>query len=247
MKVSSQHYIDPEYKRLMKSKRGRKQIAVFRVLAEGIMTRNDIIERTGFNPSEVRELLKKGIDQGYVVSQKKIGKVRGRRGHSFSGKSHMDMDNGRPPNYYFLTDTGLWLMGLDPEVRKQWGITKDEYDKIGGHSGFDSFLDLVHAIKNHPKLKKFQEPWRLMDCEMEQLVLSPFVLGNKYGARDTTLYDELVKAIKENVKSEDALSYYLALEKGGFELNEIVGCQRLLLEKMKELPEVHEYLKSKSS
>jgi hypothetical protein len=72
-------------------------------------------------------------------------------------------------------------------------------------------------------------------------------LGNEHGIKDIRLYEELVKTIRENVRSEHVLGYYLALEASGTELDEIVRCYKLLLEVMKKLPEVQEYLKKHPS
>jgi DNA-binding Lrp family transcriptional regulator len=247
VKVSSQDYVDPAYKQLMRNKRGRKLVKVLRILAEGIMTKNDVAERTAFSASEVRELLKKGVDQGYINTGKKVGKASRRRGHPFSMKSKTEMDTGRPPGFYNLSSDGIWLMRLDPEVRDRWSITEENYQEIVDHDVFHSYLDLLYAIRVHPKLKKHQKPSQLMENELQQTVLAPFVLGNEHGIRDIRLYEELVKTIRENVRSEHVLGYYLALEASGTELDEIVRCYKLLLEVMKKLPEVQEYLKKHPS
>ena len=74
----------------MKSKRGRKIIAILRIMTEGIITRKELEERTGFSTSEVRNLLLR-IQQQNLVTKIERGKVSRRRGKPRMGEYELEL------------------------------------------------------------------------------------------------------------------------------------------------------------
>lgn len=242
-KVSCEDFIDPTYRTLMRSKRGRKLVSILRLLSEGMMTIKEITRRTRFSRSEVRDLIGKGLKDGYVEICN-IERVHRKRGKPVIGE--FEKDTGRPPDYYYLTGDGKWLIRLDPEVRDRWDEVKIAYKKIVEHTDFDSYADLVYAIRKHPQLKKYQKPYYFMDEELELTIFSPFIYGNEHGAKEIQLYDELVKTIETAVKPEHVLNYYLALERSLVEFNAILDRCKSLVEKMQKIQGAKEYLGRRS-
>ena len=217
-------------------------IQVLRSLTEGMMTKKEIAKRTSFSLSEVRELLKKGLEEELVEACTGEGKVHRKPGRPL----HLEREDvaGRPSNYYFLTGNGKWLIRSDPEVRDRWDQTEMTYEKLVEHTSFDSYDDLVEAIRRHPKLMDYQKSSYFMDDELQRVVLNPFLYVGEYRAKEVMqLYDELVKVIKTSVRSEDVIGYYSALEESLKELNTVVDCHKALMKKMRILPEVQEYLR----
>jgi len=236
---SLEDYIDSKYKRLIGNARGRKLIQVLRLLTEGIMTKKEIARRTGFSASEVRELVKKGLVDGYI--ERRTKEIRGKPGRLPNRGQRKRA--GRPSYYYYLNGDGKWLIRLDPEVRDRWDEVEIAYEKLIEHTIFDSYANLVYAIRKNAELRKYQKADYFMDDELQRTVLNPFLYVGEYGAKEATqLYDELVRVIKISVRSEDVIGYYSALEESLKELNTVVDCHKALMEKMRTLPEVQEYL-----
>jgi hypothetical protein len=226
----------------MKSGRGQKLIQVLRLLTEGIMTKKEIAKRTNFSLSETRELLKKGLEEELVEACTGEGKVHKKPGRPLT--LEQEDVTGRPSNYYFLSGDGKWLIRSDPEVRDRWNQTEATYEKLVEHTGFDSYADLVDAIRRHPKLTNYQKSNYFINGELERVVLNPFLYIGEYRAKEVIqLYDELVRVIKTSVRSEDVVVYYQVLEGSLKELNVIVDCHKALMKKMQTLPEVQEYLR----
>lgn len=243
-KISEQDFIDPNYRSLMKTKKGKKLIQILRLIIKGSVTVNDIQRKSGFSTSEVKKLLVLGIEREYI-KEYKIDKLRRRRGRPIATRKIEDL--GRPPKYYYLTGDGKWLMRFDPEVRDCWSNLKETLRLFVKHSEFHSFADFMYEIRKHPQLREFQRSNSLMENMLEQITLRPFVFGNYYGVRIPQLYDELVRVLKESVYPDHIPGYYTALETSLEELKEVEKCHELLLEKMQAIPEVLNYLRNKKS
>jgi hypothetical protein len=244
-KVCSEDYVDPQYKRLMSKKKGSKLIQVLRELAKGAMTINGIAGRTSFSVSEVKKLVSFGTEEQYIEKCRGKGGISRRPGKP--KKREFEKETGRPPDYYYLSEDGGLLIRFDPAVREHWNEVERTYGKAFERSIFESYYALVHAMRQHPRLKKYRKAGNFMENELPLAVFSPFIFGNEHGMRETDLYDELVNTIKVNVKPEHVLSYYLALEGSLQEFNALLEHHKLLTEKMKKIPQVQEYLKKHSS
>lgn len=239
--VPREHYLDPAYKKLMRTKSGEKLIAVLRTLASGMKTRLKIKAETGFSTSEVGKLIIRAKKSKYV-EEYRLEKVIRRPGKPRTGERVKE--TGRPPSYYALTTDGWWLIRFDPEVKDRWREVEGIYEKVMEFSGFESYANLRYAIQEHPQLNEYQRPYYFMDGELQQTVLNPFIYVGTYEAEEVTqLYDELIRVLRETVRTEHILRYYLTLEESASEIEAILNRHRLLITKMQSLPEVQEYLK----
>ena len=176
-KVSKEDYIDPRYKKYMKSKKGRKIIKLLRILTERAFTREELRVRTGFSKSEVRKLLFEATDQNFVAE---IGgtKVRKKRGRSVT-EPFKEKETTRPPSHYALTSEAMWLMRFDPEVRDRWQDIEKTYDPTVTFTLFDSYANLLYAIQKHPILREYRKPYYFMDQEtFEQMPFTSSQLGD---------------------------------------------------------------------
>jgi len=233
-KVRRENYIDPRYKQLMKTKPGRKLLEIMRLLAKGIMTVRELSSKTGFSKSEVRKLIKMGVQKGYI-KKAQISRSRGRPRATKSSIERFEI-RGRRPNYFHLTSTGLWIIRFDPEVRERWPDVEKHYEKFVRHSLFDSYANLIYAIWKHPKLSKHQKPYYFMDGELQRTALNPFLWVGRHEEDDIIkLYDDLVEAIKENVRPQFIPNYYITLEESAQRLERVLKRHRLLMEKIKNI------------
>jgi len=245
-KITPEDHIDPEYKRLIKRKRGKKLIQVLKLLCEGIMTRSKIQRRTKFSISEVRELTNLGIKKGYIKRYSITDKLHRSPGRPQLYESIRNL--GRRPDYFCLSGNGKWLMRFDPNVRDRWEQLGVKHEGIVEQTEFDSYTDFIYAIRKNPTLNKYRKPYYYMDQELERTALNPFLFVGFLKVEDAEqLHNELINVLKESVASEHIVSYYLALESGIKELYEILSRHRLLLEKMKTLKEVQQYLKKQAT
>lgn len=238
--MPKEDYIDPRYKKYIRSKSGRKMLEILRILTHGIADRKKLEDKTGFSTSEVRKLLLKAREQNFVVAFEKEGKFSGRRGRP--KKREPQKETGRPPSYYALTGEGMWLIRLDPQVRDHWNQVEMAYKNVSEFSDFASYANLIYAIQKHPILRQYRKPYYFMDQELEQVPLNPFIWGGPFEREVEKVYDELVKTIKENVRSNHISSYYRVLEEAVSELDEIITRHKLLMKKMRTLPEVQAYI-----
>jgi hypothetical protein len=209
------------------------------------MTKEGIAKETGFSLSNVRELVAKGIELGYIERLKGKEGIRRKPGKPKKGKS--EKETGRPPDYYHLSKNGEILIRFDPVVRDRWKDIEKTYADTFEHGEFDSYYTLVYAIRKHPQLKKYQKAGNFMHDELQLALLSPFVFGNEHGIREIRDYDELIETMKTNVKPEHILNYYLALKRRLPDSEAILASHKLLLKKMQAIPDVHEYLKKHPS
>jgi DNA-binding Lrp family transcriptional regulator len=240
-----QEFSDPDYEKLMKFKRNRDLIRVLRLLFESIKTYQELAKRTGLSSTKIKNLVAVGEEAGYIETKPRLGGFRSRPG--MKGESRLDKKTGRPEKYCMLTWKAKWLLRNDPEVRDQWSQEGVSKEWISEHNDLDSYQDLVYAIRKHPRLSKYSEPWNLMCEELQGLLLKPFVVGNRFGSRETALYDELVKIIRKNVRSDHVLPYYLVLHNSLNDITEMLECNKLLLRKMEGLSEVQVYLQKKKA
>jgi len=240
--VKREDYMDYRYKQLMKTNRGRKLVEIMKLLTKGVMTVKELNSKTGFSESEVKELIKKGVQKGYIAKTQ-IPRSPGRPKAIRSDIERM-MIRGRRPNYFHLTGDGLWIIRFDPEVRDRWPDIERRYEDLAGHSLYHSYANLLYAIRKHPKLRKHQKPYYFMDGELQRTALNPFLWTDRREEDEVVkLYDDLVKVIKDNVRPQFILNYYITLEESAQRLERVLKRHRLLMEKMKKLPEVQEYLK----
>lgn len=219
-------------------------ITLLRILTERAFTREELRVKTGFSLGVVRKLLLEAVDQNFVA---RIGgtKVRKRPGRSIT-EPYKEKKFTRPPSHYALTSEAMWLMRLDPEVRDRWQEIEKTYDETVTFTAFDSYANLLYTIQKHPILRQYRKPYYFMDQELQQVPLNPFIWDGPHEREVKKVYDELVKVMKESVRSDHIFSYYRVLEEAVSELNEILACHKLLLEKMQTLPEVQQYLNKSS-
>jgi L-rhamnose mutarotase len=223
--------------------RDKKLIQIFRLLTEGIMTIDILKRKTDFSRSEVRELLTLGQNYGYI-RKIRIPTIKRKPGKRMTLEP--DLKTGRPLYYYYLSSEGKWIMRLDPEVQSIWDQFMKEYERLNleKYTLFDSYMNLEHGINQHPKLRKYKKPYYFMDEELQRTILNPFIYVDKYEVKEVVeLYDELIETIKENIKSEHIANYYLTLADGVERLRIILLCHQILMDKLKKLPEVQEYIK----
>ena len=240
-----QEFSDPDYEKIMKFKRNRDLIRVLRLLVESIKTYQELAKRTGLSTTKIKNLVAVGEEKGYIQTYPREGGVKSRPG--MKGRSRLDKKTGRPETYCMLTSKAKWLLRNDPEVRDQWpqeGVTKEW---ISEQTDLDSYQDLLYAVREHPNLSEYTESWNLMCEELQGLLLKPLIVGNRFGSRETGLYDELVEVIKKKVRSDHILPYYFVLRNSLNDITEVLECNKLLLRKMEELPEVQGYLKKKKA
>lgn len=238
--MPKEDYIDPRYKKYMNSRKGKKMITLLRILTERAFTREELKETTGFSLGEVRKLLLSAADQNFVAEIRGT-KVHRRRGGSIT-QPYKEKETTRPPSHYALTSEAMWLMRFDPEVRDRWQEIERAYDKTVTFTAFDSYANLLYAIQKHPNLRQYRKPYYFMDQELQQVPLNPFLWGGPREGEEEKVYNELVKVIKESVRSNHIFSYYRVLEQAVSELDAILDCHKLLIKKMQILPEVQEYL-----
>jgi hypothetical protein len=228
----------------MSKKKGRKLIQILRELTEGPMTINGFVRRTTYSISEAKKLVSYGIEEQFIEKCKGKGGIRRRPGKP--RKKEFEKQTGRPSDYYHLSKDGEILIRFDPVVRDRWKDVEKIYADALDHDEFDSYYDLVDAIRRHPQLRRYQKTGSFMEDELQLAPLSPFVFGNEHGIRETTLYDTLIETMKANVRPEHILNYYLALERHLPDSEAILASHELLLKRMQAIPEVQEYLKKHS-
>jgi hypothetical protein len=228
----------------MNDKRGRKLIHVLRMVAKGMKTKNEIEDETGIKPSEARELILKGLREGYIEKWKRIG-ARGVRGRPISGKK--EESQGRPADVYSLTDDGKWLIRFDPFIRAEWGQVEKAYEILMPNDVWDSYTSFLYAIRNDPLLRKFQKPDEFMENELQQVIFKPFVFAAEYKIENVEqLYDKLIDCFTQSVRPEHIVGYYSSLESCFPQLQGIVDRCELLMRKMQTIPKVQEYLERHS-
>jgi len=244
IRVSKEDYIDPRYKKYMKSKKGEKMITLLRILTERAFTRDELRDRTGFSLGEIRNLLLEAVDENFVAEIRGT-KVQRSRGRSIT-QPYKKEETTRPPSHYALTSEAMWLMRFDPETRDRWKEVERTYDKTVTFTAFDSYANLLYAIQKHPILRQYRKPYYFMDQVLQQVPLNPFTWGGPREGEMEKVYDELVKVIKESVRSEHISAYYRVLEDAISELNVILARHKLLMKKMQAIPEVQQHLDERS-
>jgi len=234
----------------MSKEPGRKLIQILRLLTEGILTINEITDRVDFSESYVEEIVKRGEKEGYIKKHNKVvirkpGRPKARK----SERIKPEKKTGRPPYYYCLTGDGKWLIRLDPEVRHIWmDKVEKTYEELTKHTLFDCYANLVYGIQEHQELGEYQRPHYFMDGYLQLKALSPFIYrGEREVEKVTQLYDELIEVIKVCVRSEHIPYYYKTLAQSVPRLKGILDRHYLLMDKLKTLPEVQEYLEKQSS
>ena len=213
---------------------------MLRLLTESMMTYKELASRTGLSESKIKNLVCTGEEDGFIQVYTRIQGFRIGPGKKLSEKK-----TGRPEVFCLLTGKAKWLLRLDPEIRDHWPQEGVTYEKVIEHTDLDSYQDLEYAIRKHPKLSKYRVVWDLMGEELQGVLLRPFIIGNRYKSRETILYDDLVEAIRKNVRTDHVLPYYFVLRNSFNDITEVLECNRLLLRKMEELPEVQAYLRKK--
>lgn len=226
----------------MNTKQGNKLITIFRILANKIATIQEIIPDTKhidsrnnvhyFSRSEVRKLLILAEEHGlvYSFSLSDISRPRGR-----PPTIRKKRDTGRRPKVYTLTYKSRFLMRFDPELSKEWKAIEQAYYKIERPNTFDSYINLKYAIKNHPVLSKFEKPY-YFDGELQRTLLNPLLFETSLSDNQfNELSDELVKLIKENVRSEFVKNYESTLQNSLSRLEKMIRRHNLMINKIKKI------------
>jgi hypothetical protein len=240
VKKPRQEFSDPEFEKLRKLKRNNKFMEILRLLTESMMTCQELARRTRLSVSKVKQLVKVGEESGHIEIYQREGGVK--RSPGKKGKNCLEKKTGRPEMYCLLTGKARWLLRLDSEVCDQWPQEGVKYEGIIEYTDLDSYQDLEYAIRKHPKLSRYRKAWNLMGQDLQGILLKPFIVGNEHKQRDPTTSDDLVNVIKQNVRSEHILPYYFVLRDSLTDITEVLECNKLLLSRMKKLPEVLAYL-----
>jgi hypothetical protein len=234
---------DPAYEKLVRTK--PDLLIVLRALFCGSLSTKLLAKQTEIPLSTVKELASEGKKKGYIIVRKGNEKERKPRGRPVTGTKKTF--GGRPCNYYSLTSSGKALLREDAEIRERYSEQLDK-KSFFEKEDFQVFNDLEHSIWENPKLKNYISNYstELFIDSLQGAAFRPFVLGNKFGGRDITLYDELLSVMKLSVPSEFIVSYFIALEEWRSEIDELLNCYNILMSKMASLPEVQNYLAKKS-
>ncbi len=242
----------------MRSKSGQKLLEVLRIIAKDVVTVNDIKSRTGYSFSEVRKLLEKGKSLNYIESVERVGgfkKCPGKHLHNRLGPSKGNgslSKGGRPEHYFYITSQGRSLMRFDPELKDKWAQIKEQYLQIDDPSMldviFESKDELRYRIGASATLREFEG----FDVEDALFGGGSFYLSalkrflyvpERLDKRAIVCYDELVKVIGETSNPELLIQYCQAIEVSLQRLSKATEKHKLLLEKMRQMPELKEYFK----
>lgn len=254
-KVSENDYIDPTYKKLMKKKSGRKLIQILRLLAIDVLTVKEIQEKTKFSTSEIRKLINKEQNEKnpHLEVFTRSGDFQKRPGRKSSVKEVLSKTKakggGRPEQYISISGNGKWLMRFDPEVRDVWTKAEKNYLDIPNPTLFDSYLNLKFRLSQSPILKEFRNlttSFVFGGYPLHMQIIKPFLfVPERLDEKSVQSYDELVKVLQEEVLPKHVVNYYRAIESSLSSLSKAVEKHKILLEKMRQIPEVREYLINK--
>jgi len=82
-----------------------------------------------------------------------------------------------------------------------------------------------------------------MNDELIRTLFNPFTWPSETKARQTiNNYDELVKVVRASLKPEMIVKCLQTLEDSTHQLNIVICCHKSIIEKLRKLPEVQEYL-----
>jgi hypothetical protein len=253
--MSEDDYIDPTYNKLFIESSNEKLLAVLRLIVLDLRTADELKDKTGFHMTQVRRSLKKAIKENYVEAYPR------KRSHIFQpGRPPVIRKNlpfqdkklktvGRPEIYYSITSKGRWLMRFDPQVRDLYFESEKTY-KEPNLLPFDSYLDLRYEVKQNPKLNRFPKYDHFLhfDYPLQLMALHPFLFVPESKDNEAmNIYNLLIDCVEKTVKPEHILDYYLAVEKSLERFQRAIDRHKALLDAMKKLPEVKEYLAEKDN
>jgi DNA-binding Lrp family transcriptional regulator len=247
-KVSEDDYIDPTYKKWVSSNKSEgRLIQIIRIIARQPATVEQISKQTNLSLSQIRKLVKIAEKEDYIKRNIPSSTKRS-PGRPLSTK-HEEV-TGRPEHSFSITGNGRWLMRLDPELRDTWEEIQRNYPKNQTRSVFDSYANIIYGIKKSESLKrfeKFEKDYQSFDHLLEMQVLRPFLFTyNSKEVDSVKCHDELVDVIEKYALPQHRLLYYQTLEDSLSKLLREIEMHKTLMDKMKKIPEVSEYLGKKN-